>query len=245
MAGIKSTKTLASGSQGSYVVDARYAFQRETNLPLGWKKVRLAAIFSWVGLGGDNDDPIAELLGNSGAGLDMEFVFGLSNGVSVPGKTGNKFIGMGCGSRTTTPAVGYYSTGSTWRYGSSVDGSSTLSMSGIAGEGTTIRVGSTQSIVLETGIPSATTAFSVGVGLELDCTTDGTLTARYINSAKRSTATEPDLMGLLTASSSTLGSPSGNWWNGATPTGCTHFYMRWPFVSSRLRLHNYGYLQLA
>lgn len=243
--GYKATKVLTSGNEGMFILNAGEAFQRNTNLPSNWKRVRVCAAISWTGLTADNGGLVNEsVTGSSGTGFLYDFMVGFTNGVSYPGTSGNKFIGIAFDNQNTqsflTSASGVLSI----RGNSGGTGASYFSQT--FSNGTSIyRKGygnSSCDMYIDCGNPINASSCMYHFVFELVLGADSTVSANRYSSAPgpSSSASNTSVNSSLAKTLATLsatGSVSG-WWTATTPVDCTYFYIRSPYPNNRLRIHN-------
>ena len=245
--GTKAVKTLVGGDKAMFILEPGVLFQRKTNLPINWTKVRIGLIGSFTNTASDNSTPNAETLSTQSNLLNVPIV-GMSNGVGYPGTAGNKCVGVrsaydaeyGSSSETKLALNG----SSNWQSESTPgqvlmgDGANEFSASPNLGTWHKWAVNN----------PTATSSCMFWFVLELNVETTGSLLATWWHSnlTPLSNASDATLMGLLTNPTSYSGYATNSgranastiaWWN-AAPVACSYFFVRFPYLLNRLRIMN-------
>lgn len=249
--GYKAPKTLVSGSEGMYICAARENFQRKTNLPNSWKRARIALAFSFTDTAGDNATPIAESVSSiAGSGFLYDFTVGFTNGVNYPGATGSKFVGVAGKAQAQNNAISFSSPN--WGFNQSASDALT---NGAFSNGTTIVRGGGSSGALNQkfGVPPNTSSFACLWLLDFNLATANNLVVNVASVNNISDVSDVALMAILAGTTGgSLGvlgpaTLAGGWWDntGSNPVDCQYLYVRSPFNSNRLRIHNVMTMQLA
>lgn len=242
-------KTLASGTKRMMIMGARDCYQRLTNLPANWQKVRIGLLISITDLNASNAAPNQESIGiNSPVGY--RFAVGLTNGSGILGQAGNRFVGV------TTKIDGTYghclaSISSKWRMMARGTGSDYFYADLALGDGVTFVEGAALSSVTPPSAtdPTATTAFCAGILFELNVATAATLNGGYYISSDLSAANDAAMSGLFGNGVTAFGATAASgWWSAGgspNPVDCQYLYIRWPYSNNRLRILNSRVEQLA
>lgn len=242
--------TTASGTITPALIPARGAFVRKTNLPAGWKTVRIALLYSLRGASATNS-PVAELIPASTNALQRAQI-GLSNGAGMVGNAGVRFVGAGTGglpSDPTATTVGY-STARGWHAFGSSTSPSYICLGGRVADGTT-ETDQTSTIQTATAgfkTPLGTTEFCEGLMVELSVVTAAKLTMRFAVMRPLSPASAAAigvaLEDLIVAEPGSAANTTGGWWDSDTDVGCTHLFVRTPYINNRLVIHGYKVVQV-
>jgi len=242
--------TTASGTITPALIPARGAFVRKTNLPADWKTVRIALLYSLRGASA-TDSPVAESIPTSTNALQRAQI-GLSNGAGMVGNAGVRFVGAGTGGRSYDPtatAVGYTSTYG-WHAFASTTTDSYIRLGGRVADGTTEtdQTGSIQTATAGFKTPLDTTEFCEGLMVELSVVTAAKLTMRFSVMRPLSPASA-DAVGVeientIVAKPGDAADTTGGWWDSDTGVGCTHLFVRTPYINNRLVIHGYKVVQV-
>lgn len=242
--------TTASGTITPALIPARGAFVRATNLPADWKTVRIALLYSLRGASA-TDSPVAESIPASTNPLQRAQI-GLSNGAGMVGNAGVRFVGAGTGglpSGLTATAVGYTATYG-WHAFDTTTTSSQIRLGGRVADGTT-ETNQTSTIQAATAgfkTPLDTTEFCEGLMVELSVVTAATLTMRFTVirplSPASAAAVGVALENLILAAPGSAANTTGGWWGSDTGVGCTHLFVRTPYVNNQLVIHGYKVAQV-
>lgn len=241
----KATKSLVGGDKGMFILEPGVLFQRKTNLPANWKKVRIGLVGSFTNLVDANGTPNAEALVNQ-SNLTNVPIIGMSNGVGYPGTAGNKSVGIRPGWDGE-----YGSSAETDMAFSSPNWSSSSSGGNyLLADGTTIHTsypGLQNFHNWRIGDPTANASCMFWFVLELDVTVAGKLGLNWWNSFNTplSNASDATLMGLISNPAAYAGYSNGGavltsaiaWWD-ALPVDCQFFFARFPYLTNRLRIMN-------
>lgn len=244
----------ATGSVPCAMLKPRAAFERKTTLPLTWKRVRLAVLYSIRGLGGAGAAPVPETVYNLQGRAEGTYLFGLTNGAGFPGHSGVRFMGIATDINRTdeNPSLVVDQINSKVHTFSAPNGC--FAFVGMDG-GAYNSVGNLSPDVYFN--PTLGTAeFMAGLVLEMTPGWDYTYGLSTINfrvgAAPSLTANSShEVGGLLerllgTAGLSGSGSCASMWWNGGTvPTGLTTLFFRLPYNNNRLVVHGYQTALLA
>jgi hypothetical protein len=251
------TKSLASGYDTALILGGRDCFVRKTNLPSNWTRVRIALIASMTNLTSSNGPIITESIQTTSVSPGQQFTIGLSNGIGLYGQSGsaNQFVGISnnvsiINNVINSVTIQCISSSSIWGMGqsntSTVD---TINFNSTWSTGSTINQTSNQAYTLfaNTGDPTATSSFCFYWGIDIALSSLGAVTALGVSSTPNSITNDAALLGIYSRTFGALGVPTGTggWWAGGNPVGCTYLYIRWPFLSSRLRIHNMGVMQIG
>ena len=242
--------TIASKTYGTaleedrnLVLEPGVAYQRLTSLPDGWRRARIAALMSFVGLTGANSAPVSENSISPWTPASL-FLIGISNGQGLPGHPGVMFVGA-------TMSSLYYAAIARLRV--LADGTARLSYNGDSGShcpGGVLFSGSATAWILSyTGFdgnhkPTASEGFCFGATVDVALGSDNNMRLRYQSSNAITDAALGSSVA-ITAAAIDLGTISGGWWGAAGYSGCRHLFIRCPFQQNRLRLHALRVMQLA
>jgi hypothetical protein len=249
MGAVRFKELLSGSAEGMYVCEPREYYQRLTNLPSGWTRVRLGVFYSFTNTGEINGVPTNENLNRAGGTGDASTLplFGLSNGINFPGEADNRFVGLAfsdiaAANVYVTPQVGRWSIAAT-NAGAPTE-INTIQSSGVGGMVTPLSAVENNPFA---SLPTGYTGFAVGVALDMVVgSSSNRLTmgaAVYNNVSDVSDVALNALMMNVPAASNQTSVPG--WWSGDSPVGCTHLYMRFPFWNNRLRIHNMRYMQVG
>lgn len=239
--------TTASGTITPALIPARGAFVRQTNLPSNWRTVRIALLYSLRGET-DADAPTTESIAYSGNML-QQVQIGLSNGAGMPGVAGVRFVGVG----QQANAVSCVSFNSTYGWhilgANTSDGSARLGGRVCDGSTVTMQGTSTATAVSGFATPTGTTSFCEGLMIEFDVTTAGSLAMRFAIARPLSPVDQGAVGRALEAAvlltAGTQYATTGGWWGSGTGVGCTHLFVRLPYVNNRLVIHGYKVAQVG
>jgi len=246
----------ATGSIPCAMLKPRAAFERKTTLPLTWKCVRLAVLYSVRGLGGAGAAPVPETAYNLQGRAEGTYLFGLTNGAGFPGQSGVRFMGIATDIARTgeNPSIVVDQINSKVHTFSAPNPNGCFAFVGMDGGA----YNSAGNLSPDTyfNLTLGTTEFMAGLMLEM---TPGWNTAggySYISYKvgglpSLSANTSHEVGGLLERLLGKTGlSGSGDcpamWWNGGTvPTGLTTLFFRLPYNNNRLVVHGYQTALLA
>lgn len=241
--------TIASKTYGTSLEDRflllepGVAYQRLTGLAEGWRRARIAAVMSFVGLAGPDVLPVNEDAISPWTPASL-FLIGLSDGQGLPGQAGVKFVGA-------TMASMYYSAIARLRvlsdgtarlsYGG---GSSTHTPGGVLFSGTATAWSSPSTNFEGNHKPTASEGFCFSATVDLTLNSDDTFRLGYQSA---SNVTDPTLgvSAAIAANKTDLGAINGGWWGAEGESGCQHLFIRCPFQQNRLRIHALRVMQLA
>ena len=241
--------TIASKTYGTSLEDRflllepGVAYQRLTGLAEGWRRARIAAVMSFVGLTGANSAPVNEDTISPWIPASL-FLIGLSDGQGLPGRSGVKFVGA-------TMSSMQYSAIACLRV--LADGTARLSYNGISGShapgGILFSGAATAWNTPSTDFsgdhkPASPEGFCFSTTVDLTLNSNDTLQLGY-QSASNVTNPTLGVSAAIAAGMSGLGAINGGWWGAAGASGCRHLFIRCPFQQNRLRIHALRVMQLA
>lgn len=241
----KAVKTLTGGDKGMFILEPGVLFQRKTNMPDNWKKLRIGMIGSFTNTAAVNATPNAEQIPNP-LTLKTVPIIGMSNGVAFPGEAGNRSIGMrgGWGNEygaSIRTAMSFSSPNWT------VD---TQTMNTLCSDGTTVygaypHAGSF--LNWRIGDPTADSACMFWFVIELNTATSGQFSCNWWHSYNTpiTDASDSALANIISNPSAISGNQNSGftftnamcWWT-AQPIGCQYFMIRFPFLQNRIRIMN-------
>lgn len=242
--------TTESGTITPALIPARGAFVRKTNLPADWKTVRIALLYSLRGASA-TDSPVAESIPASTNALQRAQI-GLSNGAGMVGNAGVRFVGAGTGGVPSGPqatAVGYTGTCG-WHAFDTSTTASCIRLGGRVADGTTEtdQTSAFQEMTAGFKTPLDTTEFCEGLMVELSVVTAAKLTMRFAVmrplSPASAAAVGVALEDLIVAKPGNAADTTGGWWDSDTGVGCTHLFVRTPYINNRLVIHGYKVVQV-
>lgn len=219
------------------------AYQRLTGLSEGWRRARIAAVMSFVGLTGANSAPVNEDAISPWTPASL-FLIGLSDGQGLPGRAGVKFVGA------TMCSLNY---GAIARLRVLADGTARLSYNGgasahdpggilFSGAATALNTPGTD--FSGNHKPASSGGFCFSATVDLTLNSNDTLQLGY-QSASDVTNPAFGVSAAIAAGKSDLGAVNGGWWGAAGASGCRHLFIRCPFQQNRLRIHALRVMQLA
>ena len=238
--------TTDSGTITPALIPARGAFVRKTKLPADWKTVRIALLYSLRGASA-TDSPVAESISASTNALQRAQI-GLSNGAGMVGNAGVRFVGAGTGGSSATTVV--YTETYGWHAFDSTTTSSYIRLGGRVADGTTEtdQTSSIQSATAGFKTPLGKTEFCEGLMVELSVVTAETLTMRFAVmrplSPASAAAVGVAIENLILAAPGNAADTDGGWWDSDTDVGCTHLFVRTPYINNRLVIHGYKVVQV-
>jgi hypothetical protein len=242
--------TIASKTYGTALEEDRFlllepcvAYQRLTGLAEGWRRARIAAVMSFVGLTGPDVLPVNENAISPWTPASL-FLIGLSDGQGLPGQAGVKFVGA-------TMCSLYY--GAIARLRVLEDGTARLvressafahSPGGILFSGAATESASTSTYFYGDHKPASSEEFCFRATVDLTLNSNNTLQLGY-QSASGVTNPMLGLSAAIAAGKSDLDAINGGWWDADGNSGCRHLFIRCPFQQNRLRIHALRVMQLA
>jgi len=241
--------TIASKTYGTALEDRflllepGVAYQRLTGLAEGWRRARIAAVMSFVGLTGPDVLPVNEDAISPWTPASL-FLIGLSDGQGLPGLAGVKFVGA------TMCSMNH---GAIARLRVLADGTARLSYNGnssahdpggilCSGTATMWHIPATD--FYGDHKPTSSEGFCFSTTVDLALNSDNTLQFGY---QSVSDVTNPTLgiSAAIAAGKSDLGAINDGWWGDDGNSGCRHLFIRCPFHLNRLRIHALRVMQLA
>ena len=244
----------ATGSIPCAMLKPRAAFERKTTLPLTWKRVRLAVLYSVRGLAGKDAPPVPETAYNLQGRAEGTYLFGLTNGAGFPGQSGVRFMGIATDIARTdeNPSIVVDQINSKVHTFSAPNGC--FSFVGMDGGAYNSAGNLSPDVYFNPTLGTA--EFMAGLVLEMTPGWDTWGGCSYISFSvgglpSLSANSSHEVGGLLERLLGTTGlSGSGGcaamWWNGGTvPTGLTTLFFRLPYNNNRLVVHGYQTALLA
>ena len=219
------------------------AYQRLTGLAEGWRRARIAAVMSFVGLTGANSAPVNEDTISPWTPASL-FLIGLSDGQGLPGRSGVKFVGA------TMCSLAYSAIA---RLRVLEDGTARLSYNGSSGShdpggilfsGAETAWNAPSVDFSGDHKPASSEGFCFSTTVDLTLNSNDTLQFGY-QSASNVTNPTLGVSAAIAAGTSDLGGINGGWWGAAGASGCRHLFIRCPFQQNRLRIHALRVMQLA
>jgi len=242
--------TIASKTYGTALEEDRFlllepgvAYQRLTGLAEGWRRARIAAVMSFVGLTGPDVLPVNENAISPWTPASL-FLIGLSDGQGLPGLAGVKFVGV------TMASMNYSAIA---RLRVLEDGTARLSYNGSSSKhdpggvlfsGTATAWNSSSIDFDGNHKPTASEGFCFSATVDLTLNSNNTLQLGY-QSASDVTNPMLGLSAAIAADKRDLGAINGGWWDADGNSGCRHLFIRCPFQQNRLRIHALKVMQLA
>ena len=219
------------------------AYQRLTGLAEGWRRARIAAVMSFVGLAGTDSAPVSENAISPWTPASL-FLVGLSDGQGLPGRAGVKFVGA------TMTSIAYSAIA---RLQVLADGTANLAYGastaahdpgGVVFSGSAATWGHSTSDFNGTHNPTGASGFCFSSTVDLTLGADNTMALKY---QAVSSVPNPSLgvSVAMAASAQELTAATGGWWGGGADSGCRHLFIRCPFQQNRLRIHALRVMQLA
>ena len=244
--------TIASKTYGAAALEERnlvlepgVAYQRLTGLAEGWRRARIAAVMSFVGLAGPDVLPVNEDAISPWVPASL-FLIGLSDGQGLPGQAGVKFVGATMTSMFYS-AIAHLRVLEDGTARLSYDGnSSSHNPGGMVFSGTATEWNLPWAWTHFDGDhkPTASEGFCFGATVDLTLNSNNTLQFGYQST---SNVTDP-VLGVsvaIAANKTDLGAINGGWWGEEGESGCRHLFIRCPFQQNRLRVHALKVMQLA
>jgi hypothetical protein len=242
--------TIASKTYGTALEEDRFlllepcvAYQRLTGLAEGWRRARIAAVMSFVGLTGPDVLPVYENAISPWTPASL-FLIGLSDGQGLPGQAGVKFVGATMCSMSYSAIARLRVLGDgTARL--SYDGNSSKHVpGGILFSGTETAWNSSSIQFSGDHKPASSEEFCFRATVDLTLNSNNTFQLGY-QSASNVTNPMLGLSAAIAADTSNMSAISGGWWDADGNSGCRHLFIRCPFQQNRLRIHALRVMQLA
>ena len=242
--------TIASKTYGAAALEERnlvlepgVAYQRLTGLAEGWRRARIAAVMSFVGLAGPDVLPVNEDAISPWVPASL-FLIGLSDGQGLPGQAGVKFVGatMTSMSYSAIAHLRVLEDGTAWL--SHDGGSSKHDPGGVVFSGTAATWGDAWTDFYGDHKPTASEGFCFSATVDLTLNSNDTLQLGY-QSASNVTNPTLGVSAAIAANKTDLGAIDGGWWGAEGESGCRHLFIRCPFQQNRLRIHALRVMQLA
>lgn len=242
--------TIASKTYGTSLEDRflllepGVAYQRLTGLAEGWRRARIAAALSFVGLTGANSAPVDEDTISPWAPASL-FLIGLSNGQGLPGRSGVKFVGA------TMCSLNYAAIA---RLRVLADGTARLSYNGsssahdpggILFSGAATAWNTPSSDFNGAHKPASSEGFCFCATVDLTLNSNNTLQLGYKSASSVTNPTFGVSSAIADGTINNLGAINGGWWGDNGASGCRHLFIRCPFLDNRLRIHALRVMQLA
>lgn len=241
--------TIASKTYGTSLEDRflllepGVAYQRLTGLAEGWRRARIAAVMSFVGLAGPDVLPVNEDAISPWTPASL-FLIGLSDGQGLPGRAGVKFVGATMNSMSYS-AIAHLRVLEDGTARLSYNGSSSRhDPGGVVFSGTAATWGSSTTDFYGDHKPTASEGFCFSATVDLTLNSNDTLQFGY-QSASNVTNPTLGVSAAIAANKIDLGAINGGWWGAAGASGCRHLFIRCPFQQNRLRVHALKVMQLA
>ncbi|HLP07946.1 MAG TPA: hypothetical protein VK178_07255 [Opitutaceae bacterium] len=230
-----------TASDKCIILEPREAFIREMNIPTNWTVLDLVLGLSFTTTSDANaQPPIPSYIARS-THLDT-FFWGVKDGSNAaPGYTGSQFLGVSAQNNTNF-GLFLYGAGSVLSLYSSQDAGTTYHQDPqptvTSGSTVTAAGNVSENLLMNTPLnPEQSTAYFRWIAIKL--TRNGTsLAVQVANSANQTDASTVAMRAWLanTTWSAAIGSVAA-----ATTAAIRHFYFRTPMLTSRARIHNYGY----
>lgn len=243
----KATKTITAtpGSCASFILEPGVLFQRKTNLPANWNKIRIGMMVSLTNLASANGTPTSEGRTTGISTILQSLIIGMSNGVGLPGTAGVKFIGA----RSAYTSENSYGCSvsldsAVWRIQerASGGGGAYQTMRAMWSNGASLATPQGFIHYFECGDPSALASCMFGMVWEFELQTNGNFILKYVANTGLSNLGDPSdntLMRLIgTASLTAASTVASGWWSASVANDCQYLTIRAPFLLNRLRIHN-------
>ena len=242
--------TIASKTYGAAALEERnlvlepgVAYQRLTGLAEGWRRARIAAVMSFVGLAGPDVLPVNEDAISPWVPASL-FLIGLSDGQGLPGQAGVKFVGATMTSMSYS-AIAHLRVLEDGTARLSYEGdSSRHDPGGVVFSGTATEWNSPSTDFYGDHKPTASEGFCFSATVDLTLNSNDTLQLGY-QSASNVTNPTLGVSAAMAAAAKDLGTVNGGWWGEEEESGCRHLFIRCPFQQNRLRIHALRVMQLA
>lgn len=247
-------KTTDLGTHGCLIAPAaslREGICRPTNLPLNWRRVCISMFFRWISGTDDNGDPVAETMPSTWTNFLDDFSIGISNGVGLPGESGNRYVGIG---RATGAQMGIGINAKTSPVISTVQGFRYMAPRAVIGDGATLLRASAGPSGSDcySSLPSTAHHFAAFAAVDLELTATGLRLNRWCvgHNADAATGFTPGftdcseyalrsvLYGTRVTVNTSTAEVAGGWWTSGADVGIRHLLVRSPYYLNRLCLDN-------
>ncbi len=234
----------AALEERNLVLEPNVAYQRLTGLAEGWRRARIAAVMSFVGLTGPDVLPVNEDAISPWTPASL-FLIGLSDGQGLPGHAGVKFVGASMASMFYWAIARLRVLEDGTANLASTSGASSHEPGAVVFSGTATTWSNSWSAYRNGNHkPTASEGFCFSSTVDLTLNSNNTLQLGY-QSASNITDPTLGISAAMAANAGYMNAISGGWWGADGNSGCRHLFIRCPFQLNRLRIHALKVMQLA